>query len=123
MSHNVWDVVGRLGIEPLVDLIVDPAALVKGKPDPEIFLAAAEQTGVPVGYVEQLYTFGDRGRHTRADSRERPPRRAQCRSLQTTLTTFFCSSGPCRAALPHLPNGPSWASVRAMMASRCGCTQ
>jgi alpha,alpha-trehalose phosphorylase len=46
MSHNVWDVVGRLGIEPLVDLIVDPAALVKGKPDPEIFLAAAEQLGV-----------------------------------------------------------------------------
>jgi alpha,alpha-trehalose phosphorylase len=46
MSHNVWDVVGRLGIEPLIDLIVDPAALVKGKPDPEIFLAAAEQLGV-----------------------------------------------------------------------------
>jgi len=46
MSHNVWDVVGRLGIEPLIDLIVDPATLVKGKPDPEIFLAAAEQLGV-----------------------------------------------------------------------------
>ena len=46
MSHNVWDVVGRLGIEALIDLIVDPAALVKGKPDPEIFLAAAEQLGV-----------------------------------------------------------------------------
>ncbi|HUZ66759.1 MAG TPA: NAD regulator [Beijerinckiaceae bacterium] len=25
-----------------------------------------EQTGVPLGYVEQLYTFGDRGRHARA---------------------------------------------------------
>src|SRR3954465_7838606 len=24
------------------------------------------QTGLRVGYVEQLYTFGDRGRHTRA---------------------------------------------------------
>jgi len=46
MSHNVWDVVARLGIEPLIDLIVDPATLVKGKPDPEIFLAAAEQLGV-----------------------------------------------------------------------------
>ena len=46
MSHNVWDVVARLGIESLIDLIVDPAALVKGKPDPEIFLAAAEQLGV-----------------------------------------------------------------------------
>jgi len=30
----------------------------------------AEQTGAPVGYVEQLYTFGDRGRHSRADSRD-----------------------------------------------------
>jgi alpha,alpha-trehalose phosphorylase len=46
MSHNVWDVVRRLGIEPLVDVIVDPATLVKGKPDPEIFLAAAEALGV-----------------------------------------------------------------------------
>jgi len=46
MSHNVWDVVRRLEIEPLIDLIVDPAGLVKGKPDPEIFLSAAEQLGV-----------------------------------------------------------------------------
>jgi alpha,alpha-trehalose phosphorylase len=46
MSHNVWDVVKRLDIEPLVDVIVDPATLVKGKPDPEIFLAAAERLGV-----------------------------------------------------------------------------
>jgi hypothetical protein len=27
----------------------------------------AAQTGLRVGYVEQLYTFGDRGRHARAD--------------------------------------------------------
>ena len=46
MSHNVWDVVRGLGIEPLVDVIVDPATLVKGKPDPEIFMAAAERLGV-----------------------------------------------------------------------------
>ncbi len=46
MSHNVWDVVRRLGIEPMVDLIVDPARLVKGKPDPEIFLSAAETLGI-----------------------------------------------------------------------------
>jgi len=54
------------------------AALPSGPFDPinhrtfEIGLRAwvAEQTGVPVGYVEQLYTFGDRGRHTRADSRD-----------------------------------------------------
>ncbi len=46
MSHNVWDVVRRLGIESLIDAIVDPAELVKGKPDSEIFLAAAERLGV-----------------------------------------------------------------------------
>jgi alpha,alpha-trehalose phosphorylase len=46
MSHNVWDVVRRLEIEARVDLVVDPGGLVKGKPDPEIFLAVAEQLGV-----------------------------------------------------------------------------
>jgi hypothetical protein len=30
----------------------------------------AEQTGAPLGYVEQLYTFGDRGRHSRAGDRD-----------------------------------------------------
>jgi beta-phosphoglucomutase len=46
MSHNVWDVVRRLGIEAMVDVIVDPASIVKGKPDPEIFLVAAERLGI-----------------------------------------------------------------------------
>ena len=46
MSHNVYDVVRHLGIEDMVDAIVDPPTLVKGKPDPEIFLAAAELLGV-----------------------------------------------------------------------------
>ena len=46
MSHNVYDVVRHLGIESMVDVIVDPATLVKGKPDPEIFLTAAELLGV-----------------------------------------------------------------------------
>ncbi len=54
------------------------AALPSGPFDPvnhrtfEMGLRAwvAEQTGVPVGYVEQLYTFGDRGRHSRAGSRD-----------------------------------------------------
>lgn len=46
MSHNVLDVVASLGIGELIDVIVDPASLVKGKPDPEIFLAAAEQLGL-----------------------------------------------------------------------------
>ncbi len=56
----------------------DLAALPSGPFDPvnhrtfEIGLRAwvAEQTGAPVGYVEQLYTFGDRGRHSRAGSRD-----------------------------------------------------
>jgi len=30
----------------------------------------AEQAGAPLGYVEQLYTFGDRGRHARAGDRD-----------------------------------------------------
>lgn len=30
----------------------------------------SEQTGVPLGYVEQLYTFGDRGRHAQLGDRE-----------------------------------------------------
>jgi beta-phosphoglucomutase len=47
VSHNVWEVVRRLGIEGLVDHVVDPAAVVKGKPDPEIFFRAAESLGVP----------------------------------------------------------------------------
>ncbi|MDB5543612.1 MAG: regulator [Hyphomicrobiales bacterium] len=57
---------------------VSAAALPSGPFDPvahrtfEIGLRAwvAEQTGVPLGYVEQLYTFGDRGRHAMADDRD-----------------------------------------------------
>ncbi|MEL7543304.1 MAG: NAD regulator [Pseudomonadota bacterium] len=30
----------------------------------------ADQTGLHLGYAEQLYTFGDRGRHARADDNE-----------------------------------------------------
>ncbi len=47
-SRNVWEVVRRLSIEPLIDLIVDPSLVVKGKPDPEIFFRAAEGLGVHV---------------------------------------------------------------------------
>jgi hypothetical protein len=69
--------------EPMV-LVARPAsatseaALPSGPFDPvahrtfEIGLRAwvAEQTGVPLGYVEQLYTFGDRGRHAQAGDRD-----------------------------------------------------
>ena len=47
VSHNVWEITGRLGIADLVDAIVDPTALVKGKPDPEVFFKAADMLGVP----------------------------------------------------------------------------
>lgn len=54
------------------------AALPSGPFDPlshrtlEIGLRASvsEQTGIPLGYVEQLYTFGDRGRHAQAGDRD-----------------------------------------------------
>ena len=41
-SANAKDVIDRLGIRSLVDLLVDPATVAIGKPDPEIFLRAAE---------------------------------------------------------------------------------
>ncbi|HEX7495732.1 MAG TPA: beta-phosphoglucomutase [Candidatus Limnocylindrales bacterium] len=47
VSHNVWEIVSRLGITDSVDAIVDPAALVKGKPDPEAFFTAADMLGIP----------------------------------------------------------------------------
>ncbi len=47
VSHNVWEVVKRLEIGSYIDLIVDPARVVKGKPDPEIFMTAAEVLSVP----------------------------------------------------------------------------
>jgi hypothetical protein len=69
--------------EPLILTARSPdgdtvAALPSGPFDPirhrtfEIGLRewVSEQTGVPLGYVEQLYTFGDRGRHARAGDRD-----------------------------------------------------
>ncbi|HUX21074.1 MAG TPA: HAD-IA family hydrolase, partial [Spirochaetia bacterium] len=47
VSHNVWEVVKRLQIGEYIDLIVDPTRVVKGKPDPEIFMTAAETVGIP----------------------------------------------------------------------------
>ncbi|MFN8631300.1 MAG: HAD-IA family hydrolase [Chloroflexota bacterium] len=38
--------VRRLGIEQLIDASADAASLVLGKPDPEIFLVAAEALGL-----------------------------------------------------------------------------
>ncbi|RTL89165.1 MAG: NAD regulator [Hyphomicrobiales bacterium] len=76
-------IVAVRGEEPLIlttraDERSGEAALPSGPFDPirhrtfEIGLRAwvAEQTGAPLGYVEQLYTFGDRGRHARAGDRD-----------------------------------------------------
>ncbi|UZX13666.1 NAD regulator [Methylocystis sp. MJC1] len=76
-------IVAVRGDEPLIlttgaDDESGVAALPAGPFDPvrhrtfEIGLRAwvAEQTGAPLGYVEQLYTFGDRGRHARAGDRD-----------------------------------------------------
>ena len=46
-SHNAREIVQRLEIERFLDLVVDPSAIVKGKPDPEIFFRAAEGLGIP----------------------------------------------------------------------------
>ncbi len=76
-------IVAVRGDEPLIltarrDNAREITALPSGPFDPvehrtfEIGLRAwvAEQTGAPLGYVEQLYTFGDRGRHARAGDRD-----------------------------------------------------
>ena len=72
-------IVAVRGDEPLILTARGPAtALPSGPFNPldhrtfESNLRAwvAEQTGAPLGYVEQLYTFGDRGRHALAGDRD-----------------------------------------------------
>lgn len=46
-SHNAPFIIQRLQISDCFGVIVDPATLRLGKPDPEIFLSAAAQLGVP----------------------------------------------------------------------------
>jgi beta-phosphoglucomutase len=47
VSRNAFTVLDRLGITDRFDYIVDAAQVRHGKPDPEIFLTAAEYIGVP----------------------------------------------------------------------------
>ncbi|WEK55531.1 MAG: beta-phosphoglucomutase [Candidatus Cohnella colombiensis] len=47
-SRNAVTVLNKLQIIDFFDIIVDPDSLQKGKPDPEIFIKAAEQLGVDV---------------------------------------------------------------------------
>lgn len=73
-------IVAVRGDEPLIRIAPGGAvpALPSGPFNPvlhrtfEIGLRASvtQQTGLPLGYVEQLYTFGDRGRHARAGDRD-----------------------------------------------------
>lgn len=46
-SKNGPMILARTGVAELFDTIVDPALLKNGKPDPEIFLKAAEQLNLP----------------------------------------------------------------------------
>ena len=45
-SRNAVTLIKRLGIAHLFDAIVDPSGIAKGKPAPDIFLAAARELGV-----------------------------------------------------------------------------
>jgi alpha,alpha-trehalose phosphorylase len=45
-SHNAPDVLAALAIEDRIDALVPAGDVARGKPDPEIFLRAAEQLGV-----------------------------------------------------------------------------
>jgi beta-phosphoglucomutase len=46
-SRNAFSVLDRLGITDLFDTVVDANDVVRGKPDPEIFLRAAQALGCP----------------------------------------------------------------------------
>lgn len=46
-SRNAPQIVERLGIGGMLDHVVDASTIVRGKPDPEVFLRAAESLGIP----------------------------------------------------------------------------
>lgn len=52
----------------------------------------SEQTGVPLGYIEQLYTFGDRGRH--AEVGDRDPHVVSVGYLALTRTGEIAQEAP-----------------------------
>ena len=49
-SRNAPEVIERLEIADYFDVVMDAAKIRKGKPDPEIFVSAAEELDVPVEY-------------------------------------------------------------------------
>ena len=48
-SRNTPTVLAGLGIAELFDAVVDGNSVVRSKPEPDVFLAAAERLGVPAG--------------------------------------------------------------------------
>ncbi len=46
-SRNAGPVIERLGIGPLLDVVVDANTAPRSKPDPQVLLVAAERLGVP----------------------------------------------------------------------------
>jgi len=46
-SRNAGEVIGRLGLDPLLDYVADAAAIARPKPAPDIFLDAARGVGAP----------------------------------------------------------------------------
>lgn len=47
-SQNGSYILDKIGLRSCFDTIVDPSLLIKGKPDPEIFIKCAHQLGVPL---------------------------------------------------------------------------
>ncbi len=62
-SKNAPLILEKLGVRAYFATIVDPDSLSKGKPDPEIFLAAADSIGVlpqnPIGYEDAQSAIDD----------------------------------------------------------------
>ncbi len=49
-SKNAQTVIERLQVTNLLDTVVDAAKVERGKPDPEVFVTAAKQLGVPTAH-------------------------------------------------------------------------
>ena len=78
-----------------------------------------EQAGLRLGYVEQLYTFGDRGRHT-AGRRHRRPCRLDRLSRADARRRQRVSARPARRSSPGIASsrGKTGATARPAMIER-----
>ena len=66
-----------------------------------------EQAGLRLGYVEQLYTFGDRGRHTRAGDTAGTIEVLSGVGLVTLYAGAFFGLGTAKAAVPDRHAAPA----------------